>query len=92
MISVIIPAKDAAGTIEDCLKGVLSQRSLKMRYEVILVDDGSTDHTAEIARGFDVKVIRQEKTGRVSARNAGALAAHRGRVTTPTVSLTDVEC
>jgi lipopolysaccharide/colanic/teichoic acid biosynthesis glycosyltransferase/glycosyltransferase involved in cell wall biosynthesis len=87
MISVIIPAKDAAGTIEDCLRGVHSQRSLKMRYEVILVDDGSTDHTAEIAGGFDVKVIRQENAGRASARNAGALAA-QGDI----LAFTDADC
>lgn len=87
MISIIIPAKDAAGTIEECLRGVLSQRNLSVSYEVILVDDGSTDHTTEIAARFDVKVIRQENLGRSSARNAGALAA-QGDI----LAFTDADC
>jgi len=87
MISVIIPAKDAVGTIEECLRSVLSQRNLKVAYEVILVDDGSTDETAQIAAGFDVRVIRQVHSGRASARNTGAFAA-QGDI----LAFTDADC
>ena len=57
-------------------------------YEVILVDDGSRDATAEIAAGFpQVHVIRQENRGLSVARNVGA-AASRGEI----VAYTDDDC
>jgi O-antigen biosynthesis protein len=43
--------------------------------EVIVVDDGSSDHSAAIAEGFDVRLIRTENRGLGSARNVGASAA-----------------
>ena len=46
-------------------------------YEVVFVDDGSTDGTAAIARSFPVRYIHQENAGLPSARNAG-LAVARG--------------
>jgi lipopolysaccharide/colanic/teichoic acid biosynthesis glycosyltransferase/glycosyltransferase involved in cell wall biosynthesis len=87
MISVIIPARDAAGTIEDCLSGVLSQRGLDLDYEIIVVDDGSMDNTADIAESLGVKVIRQNNAGPSAARNAGARTA-RGDI----LAFTDADC
>jgi len=87
MISVIIPAKDAAGTIEECLRAVLAQEDLDIEYEVILVDDGSTDETAELAASFGIRLIRQENMGRAAARNVGASAA-RGEI----LAFTDADC
>ncbi|HEX6490685.1 MAG TPA: glycosyltransferase family A protein [Gaiellaceae bacterium] len=46
-------------------------------YEVVFVDDGSTDRTAEIARSFPVRYLYQENSGLPAARNAG-LAQARG--------------
>ncbi len=87
MISVIIPAKDAADTIESCLRGVLSQRNSEIDYEVILVDDGSTDDTAEIAESLGLRVIRQDNAGPAAARNAGARLA-KGDI----LAFTDADC
>jgi len=87
MITVIIPAKDAAAHIERGLRGALSQQNLAVDYEIILVDDGSTDNTAEIAAGLGVRVIRQANAGPAAARNAGAQAA-QGDI----LAFTDADC
>jgi len=87
MISVVIPAKDAEGTLEECLQATLFQEGFDQDYEVIVVDDGSTDETAAIAEGLGVKVIRQSNAGSAAAGNAGALAA-RGEI----VAFTDSDC
>ncbi len=86
-ISVIIPAKDAAATIEACLRGVMSQRDIKGNLEVILVDDGSTDRTADLAEDLGAKVIRQKNAGPAAARNTGARSA-----TGEILAFTDSDC
>ncbi len=71
--SVIIPARDAEATIADCLGALLHQQGLThgSDYEIILVDDGSQDKTAQIAEELGVKVIRQPNAGPAAARNTG---------------------
>lgn len=87
MISVVIPARDAANTIKDCLEAVLSQKKIDFDYEVIVVDDGSRDNTAEIAESLGVKVIRQLNAGPGAARNSGVNAA-QGEI----IAFTDADC
>ena len=71
--SVIIPAYNAAATLGECLTSV---RQLNYPdYETIVIDDGSTDSTAQVAEQAGVKTIRIEHRGLASARNAGAQAA-----------------
>jgi lipopolysaccharide/colanic/teichoic acid biosynthesis glycosyltransferase/GT2 family glycosyltransferase len=86
-ISVIIPAKDAAGTIEACLRAALSQQGLAGPYEVIVVDDGSKDETAALAERLGALVLREQGRGPAAARNLGALAA-RGSI----LVFTDADC
>ena len=57
-ISVVIPVKNMAGKIEQCLKAVFAQ-SLPP-YEVVVVDGRSTDGTAERAQNFPVKIFYQD--------------------------------
>jgi cellulose synthase/poly-beta-1,6-N-acetylglucosamine synthase-like glycosyltransferase len=73
--SVVIPAFNAAGHIETCLRALLDQSVPREAYEVLVVDDGSTDATAEIARRYPVRVLRQAHAGPASARNRGAREA-----------------
>lgn len=72
-LAVIIPAKNEAGRIGRVIKAVLEA---KLPTEVIVVSDGSTDSTAEVARTFlGVKVIELAiNQGKASAMNAGVKA------------------
>lgn len=78
-ISTIIPACDAEETLAAAISSALAQSYRPL--EVVVVDDGSVDRTAELAAGFDdrVKLIRQPNRGVAAARNAGA-AASRGEL------------
>jgi glycosyltransferase involved in cell wall biosynthesis len=78
--SVIIPAYQAAAQLANCLSAVQQQTIDRAQYEIIVVDDGSTDDTAQVAeralRDFPVaQVIRAEHGGPANARNLGAWAA-----------------
>ncbi len=73
-ISVIIPAYNADDTIGRCLEALGAQTHPPD--EIIVVDDGSTDDTAQVAEAFDVHVITQPNQGPGAARNRGVAAAH----------------
>ncbi|WDT74126.1 MAG: glycosyltransferase [Candidatus Manganitrophus sp.] len=77
MISVVVCSYNGAGTIRDCFEGLL--RLDYPNFEVIVVDDGSTDETAAIAKEFGFQLIRTENRGLASARNTG-LAAAQGEI------------
>lgn len=69
IVSVVVPVYNNAGTIRECLDSLLSQ-SYEDK-EIIVVDDGSTDGTRDIAKGFPVKLIALDHRGRSHARNVG---------------------
>lgn len=73
--SVIIPAFNAATTLARAIESVRAQNWPV--HEIIVVDDGSTDATANVAHQFGdaVRLIRQSNSGVSVARNAGAVAA-----------------
>lgn len=74
-VSVVIPAFNAAQFLPRTLESVLAQTYPVA--EIIVVDDGSTDGSADIARGFpNTFVLEQRNTGVSAARNRGI--AHAG--------------
>lgn len=75
LISVIIPIYNAAETLEQCLRGVFNQTY--KNFEIIAVNDGSNDKSAEILRKYNdkIKIINQSNAGAATARNAGAKVA-----------------
>ncbi len=72
-ISVVVCSYNGARTIRDCCEGLA--RLEYPDYEVIVVDDGSTDLTSAIARQYDVRLIRTQNRGLSNARNTGLKAA-----------------
>jgi glycosyltransferase involved in cell wall biosynthesis len=86
-VTVIVPAYNAAETLPSCLAALTSQSYPRSAYKVIVVDDGSTDATAAIARDAGVSVITQPNAGPAAARNAGIGAAD-GDI----ILFTDADC
>ncbi len=75
-ISVVIPCFNARLTIERLLLGLLQQTLPQNLYEIIVVDDGSTDNTCLlIAKFSEVILLRQVRRGPGAARMTGTLAA-----------------
>jgi cellulose synthase/poly-beta-1,6-N-acetylglucosamine synthase-like glycosyltransferase len=87
VISVVIPAYNAARALGACLRALDRQSVSHGEYEVIVVDDGSTDETASVAEAAGARVVRIPHGGPASARNAG-LAAVAGEL----ILFTDADC
>jgi glycosyltransferase involved in cell wall biosynthesis len=74
--SVIVPVYNGSEILDACLKALVGQDYRFDRFEVIVVDDGSTDATTAIASRYPVRVIRLAKNqGRIEARLRGAMEA-----------------
>jgi glycosyltransferase involved in cell wall biosynthesis len=74
LISIIVPIYNAELFLERCICSITNQTYSNL--EIILVDDGSTDHSGSICEGFArkdsrIKVIHKENGGQASARNIG---------------------
>lgn len=91
-ISVVIPARDAAATVGRTITALANQE-LDGEWEVILVDDGSTDGTVSVAltaaaaAHMDLTWVRQDASGPGPARNLGAANA-----SAPTLAFLDADC
>jgi glycosyltransferase involved in cell wall biosynthesis len=71
LVSVVIPNYNSSATIGDCLESAFSSRY--PRFEVIVVDDCSTDNSLDIIGKFPCRIVRLDRhSGASRARNAGA--------------------
>lgn len=74
LISVIIPVKNGTNYLKEAIEGIQKQN---MNVEIIVVDDGSTDKTSELASSMGAKVIRHEESkGQVAAKNTAIKVAN----------------
>ena len=70
LISVVITSYNQARFLTDAIESVLAQTHRD--YEIVVVDDGSTDHTAAVAGAYpSVRYVYQENQGLAAARNTG---------------------
>ncbi len=85
VISVVIPTRDRCDVLLLTLQALERQERLNGRFEVVVVDDGSSDGTVEAVRGaaparFDLTIVALEPVGPSRARNIGIGTAQAARV------------
>ena len=83
ILSVIVPVYNTEAYLEKCVSSLLDQDLPKEDYEIILIDDGSTDSSGSLCDVFvsahdNIRVIHQSNRGLSAARNEG-IALARGK-------------
>lgn len=87
ILSVVVPVYNGAGHIENCIEALLRQDFSLGHYEIIVVNNRSTDATQEIIERYPVRSLYESKRGPAAARNTGI------RTTTAEfVAFTDADC
>ncbi|MCH8150216.1 MAG: glycosyltransferase, partial [Planctomycetes bacterium] len=86
-VSVVVPGRNCARTIRDCLTALLAAARESPVKEIIFVDDGSTDDTAAIVSDLPVTYLVGEGRGAGAARNIGWRAARH-----PLIWFVDADC
>lgn len=84
-VGIVIPSRDDAGMLERCLRALETQT--RAPDEIVVVDDGSHDDTAEVARSFGARVVVLDGEGIPAASAAGYDAA-----TTDIICRMDADC
>jgi O-antigen biosynthesis protein len=80
MISIVVPCFNAARWVEKCVESLLNQNYDPREYEIILVDNHSTDDSRERIRRYDrVRLLQEREQGSYAARNLGVRES-RGEV------------
>lgn len=70
-VSIVVTVYNAQRTIRRCLHSIMDLEYPEDKLEVIVVDDGSTDKSVEIVKGYPVKLIQKARGGYPSAMNTG---------------------
>lgn len=87
LVSVIVPAYNEEDFIGDFLKSIVSQDFPKEYFEIIVVNNNCVDETANIAKKFGVKVVKETKQGLTYARIKGINEA-KGKI----IVFVDADC
>jgi len=88
IISVVVPFYNAEPYIQRCIAGLLAQQYPREAYEIIMIDNNSTDASAAIVKQYPhLTLLTEQKQGAYAARNRG-LAAARGSI----IAFTDPDC
>ncbi|MBQ7514433.1 MAG: glycosyltransferase [Prevotella sp.] len=79
-LSIIVPVYNVEKYVRPCIESILRQGLDEARYEVIIVNDGSTDNTIHVledllAKHHNITVVHQDKLGVAIARNTGLIHA-----------------
>jgi glycosyltransferase involved in cell wall biosynthesis len=87
-VSVVVPFFESARHIAACVESLLAQRDVVGPYEVLMVDNGSPDDSAEIVGRYpEVTLLTEPKRGAYAARNAALRVARA-----PVIAFTDADC
>ena len=87
VVSIVVPVYNGEHTVAACIESLLGQEYPKERYEVIVVDNNSSDGTAGIVRSYPVRLLIEQMQSAYAARNTGVRGAV-GEI----VALTDADC
>jgi glycosyltransferase involved in cell wall biosynthesis len=87
VLSVVVPARNAEATLGQCLASIRRCADPGVPWELVVVDNGSSDRTAAVARSHGARCVAEARRGRAYARNRG-LEASRGSI----VAFTDADC
>jgi len=87
MVSIIIPVYNGDKYIKKCLDSLSRQTLPVSQYEIIIVDNGSTDKSIQVAENYRTRIVKEPKRGSYAARNKGIKIA-RGEL----IGFTDVDC
>ena len=86
-VSVIVPVLNEERVIRECLTSLIKMDYPVERREILVVDNGSTDRTAEIVKSFPIQYLQEELRGAAAARNKG-IEASKGEI----LAFTDADC
>ena len=86
-VSVVVPVRNGEETIGVCLRALLATDYPLDRREILVVDNGSTDRTAELIHPFPVRRLWEPERGASNARNRG-IRDSRGEI----VAFIDADC
>lgn len=86
-ISAIVPVRNGEASLPALLRSLSRQALAPDRYEVIVVDNDSSDRTAEVAASYGARVVKEPIPNRSRARNRGVAAA-----ASPLYAFTDADC
>jgi len=81
-VSIIVPTFNEEKNIKSCLESIFSTSYPKEKLEVIVVDDGSTDNTVNMAKNYKIKLLKQNHQGKSEALNLATSQAKHNFILT----------